>query len=494
VTGFEIFVATNGNNAAANVTAEIPGIAAVGAGREQAVDAGYFPALASHVLDAEAWGLLAATLGSRTNCATFVKRFWWGDQVGPSHKGGNPTMGMQMILRQAQNEPESVEDWSTAVGRFRAAEAEVERLAAERDSVAAALRDRPRWARHLNEIEGQLRRLEHRTSALQEAAAEANRTHATAWIALDTATAAYREHRADRPGFWVSLSTWFRAGREWDAEHRRRKAAPEAAETACRSRQADVDRLIGERAATEEEIRHQIRQCDHARSMLSTITATLSDAWRRWPNCVPDPSAYPADGDAIQLCTPWADAAFTTARNRVTLEALRMHKAFILGAAKQIRGNLSVAAAVLDGSPKVGDEALRAAWQTLFLVVPVISTTFASLPRLIGRLGRESLGWLFIDEAGQATAQQAVGGLWRARRTVVVGDPQQLEPIVPLPVAAQRTLLRQYGSPKSGSRARPRCSASPTDSTPTARSLTIRSGTARHGSVRHYAYTVAASA
>jgi hypothetical protein len=65
--------------------------------------------------------------------------------------------------------------------------------------------------------------------------------------------------------------------------------------------------------------------------------------------------------------------------------------------------------------------------------------------RLFAGLGRETLGWLFIDEAGQASPQQAVGAIWLARRSVVVGDPLQLEPVVPLPWGGQKALLRLFG-------------------------------------------------
>jgi hypothetical protein len=145
-----------------------------------------------------------------------------------------------------------------------------------------------------------------------------------------------------------------------DAEHHWRRSLRDIAETACRSRQAERDLRALDHVAINDEIRDLIAQRNQAQNTLSAITATLTNAWQCWPDCVPDPAVYGADRDAIQLCTPWADAAFTTARNQVTLEALRLHKAFILGAARQIFGNLSIAAAVLEGNPRVGDEALRA--------------------------------------------------------------------------------------------------------------------------------------
>jgi hypothetical protein len=76
------------------------------------------------------------------------------------------------------------------------------------------------------------------------------------------------------------------------------------------------------------------------------------------------------------------------------------------------------------GSPRIGDEALWAAWQTLFLVVPAISTTFASLPRLFGRLGRESLGCrghLLTTCLRYSTTFRAIRGergIWRVTKAL----------------------------------------------------------------------------
>jgi superfamily I DNA and/or RNA helicase len=84
-------------------------------------------------------------------------------------------------------------------------------------------------------------------------------------------------------------------------------------------------------------------------------------------------------------------------------------------------------------------------WRTLFLVTPVVSTTFASVRTLIGALPEGTLGWLVVDEAGQALPQAAVGSLLRTRRAVIVGDPLQLPPVVTLPWRLTRSICRAFG-------------------------------------------------
>ena len=170
----------------------------------------------------------------------------------------------------------------------------------------------------------------------------------------------------------------------------------------------------------------------------------------RWGDRVPDGPEYteterPELIERRELSAPWADEEFSRARTRLFLAALALHKAFILNAGPRLSRNLNAMMDILDGVGRPKDEAaILAAWQTLFLVVPVVSTTFASVGRMFAGLRRESLGWLLVDEAGQAAPQNAVGALWRCRRAVIVGDPLQLEPVVTLPWGGQRALLEEF--------------------------------------------------
>ena len=189
------------------------------------------------------------------------------------------------------------------------------------------------------------------------------------------------------------------------------------------------------------------------REELKRDRARLEDCRALWGDRFPrleDWHAGPEDRNAVrrrELSSPWMDETLLDARVRLFVAALDLHRAVLANAPDLLRKNLNAALDVVKGAapPNLPSEVVQAAWQLFFLVVPVVSTTFASVDRMFGAFGRETLGWLFIDEAGQASPPQAVGALWRSRRAVVVGDPRQLEPVVTLPWSAQNRIRAHFG-------------------------------------------------
>ena len=160
-----------------------------------------------------------------------------------------------------------------------------------------------------------------------------------------------------------------------------------------------------------------------------------------------DGSFFALNYQVRQTSSPWLDLETAKCRQDLFESAMNLHKAFIDGAAKQIRHNCALF--VADYCMKTlgtdeRDKLFGDLWSTFFLVVPVVSTTFASVANMLNGLGCNALGWLLIDEAGQALPQAVVGALLRCQRAVVVGDPLQIEPIVTLPETLTTKICEQF--------------------------------------------------
>lgn len=147
---------------------------------------------------------------------------------------------------------------------------------------------------------------------------------------------------------------------------------------------------------------------------------------------------YPKKDDQItdpsrQRNACWQFKEINKLRSDIFIAALQLHEAWLFEALrdnKLFRMQVMQINDVVLGKRHDNDVSI---WQILFMIVPVISTTFASLGRMFKTMPSESIGWLMIDEAGQAIPQAAVGGLLRAKKAVVVGDPLQIEPVFTSP-------------------------------------------------------------
>ncbi len=458
IRGFEIVVASSNNGAVENITRELPGLDAIAADAQRLR---YFQSISDWLAGEEGrtWGLFAAVLGNQRNVSEFrfkairdedrgllaylaaavgVKTVVGGAQ----NVGGEVTSGPkppEVVIREAppNGHRDALKRWEEARTRFkdaidtaRAAASDLEALrkdCLQRDALKTAFIEKHAKAKEL------LARSERHQDAFQSA----RRAHVQSAEALARAEQHLQEHRLQRPLWWQRLLRVV-AARTWSGENAKRMRTVRAAREAERVAAAALQ--THEHSAAQAEA--QYRAAIHDVEQIGTAHRQLSEHIERTAGSLHaqvlstssiEHSTDEAARSSLHLTSPWFSQAAQRQRDAVFIAALELQRAFIGAAAHPIRQNLAAlfGTAKLDSKERVS--LLPHLWSTLFLVVPVISTTFASVGRLFSSLPSGSFGWLLIDEAGQATPQAAVGALMRSKRAVVVGDPLQIEPVVSLP-------------------------------------------------------------
>jgi hypothetical protein len=145
----------------------------------------------------------------------------------------------------------------------------------------------------------------------------------------------------------------------------------------------------------------------------------------------------------IHLSSPLNNKRINAGKVNLFVQALNIHKNFIVANKTEIVNNLRLVNSLFAG--KIHDaEAAKAIWQTLFLVVPVVSTTYASFGNLFKDLGAGDLGVLISDESGQAMPHVCIGALWRTKYAMIVGDPLQIDPVVNITQEIDKKLIEKY--------------------------------------------------
>jgi AAA domain len=451
LTGFEIVVASSNNGAVDNVTREIPAVAAIDEHwRGRAKDLEGLELVAARLMSKNgdgsppppeglAWGLIAAPLGKAENRSRFVDTGWWTERRDKEDKRPPPPAGFRDLLVRwsAQCDPAA---WKEAVRAFREAHGRATALRDERLGVSEALGRIP-------ELEAELRAPRDAERAARDqviASRPQRKALATELPELDNERRrleeAREQHRRAMPFFLR-----FRARAIWRADDEDLARKLDAADARLAEIRVDLASFKADDEAYEE-----------ARDTAAPLESALDDAieivarYRKKDGAVLPDFDWSNDRDARERCAPWSDVEWNEARSELFLAAFDLHRAFLVGAALEMREGLAGMMEFLKGDapPNVDHDAVLAAWRLFFMAVPVASTTFASFGRLFGGIGRESLGWLLIDEAGQATPQNAVGALWRCRRSVVTGDPLQLEPVSTIPSSLEDAILRRRGIEK----------------------------------------------
>jgi len=500
--GFEIVVASSNNGAVENVTLELPQRDKVD--ESWLPEAEYFAELGELVAGKPAWGLISGPLGSKTRRTKFVERYFYGQRPSASEGKADPAAendadldsdaGIDNIVEglftsasagaendngsqdeealppETENEPKgflgwlgenaeinatrSSEErqvlWLQAVADYEAVKATARKACSDadriRELVQAICQARGTIADKLKALRALEQQLTDVASQLTRLDAEESRpANMTLKQCLDTLT----QHQYRKPGFLANLFSLWRTQRDWNTmqellEGQRDLAKAEFARITRLAKQLDASReslqkqIVDKNRALQQSKDKEQALTRDATELASTCRADHLLAWLQ--------EGVIGRGDAIELAEPWRIEGWRQARARVFIQALKLHRTFFGLEASRMRSNLYLINGLLTGSRYQGlsRDAIRSAWASLFMVVPVLSSTFASFARSFGSLGASEIGWLFVDEAGQAPPQAAVGALWRSRRALLVGDPLQLKPIVTVSDAALEHMRTRY--------------------------------------------------
>lgn len=454
LTGYEMVVVSANNAAVENVTAEIPARDAIHSRWHGEAD--YFADIATEILaeadahkdeatKSEAWGLVAARLGNKGNRSTFYSEFWF-DKKSPRTNEPVPDSPPRMQTRLAQWRDGSTphKSWNEARDDFARSEQRVDALLTKRRQAQERLRQLPRAIEVERSEVNYAARIHSDLLVIKEKLVVGRNAVELACRESALAVAAHDRHVTAKPGILETLFTFGRVVREWRAVLQPVEDHLHAADVALHHAETHL-RQLEDRTG---ELRRELVDAEAARRQ---AFAFLTDLRSRIDiDKTEIGSSYPDDawvGKTRELQAPWLDAELDAARSDLFLAALQLHQDFLANAAADMsRGLRAALEIVAGGGPrKLEAEKRRAAWQLFFLVVPLVSTTFASFGRMFGDVGPESIGWVFVDEAGQASPQYAAGAIWRAQRVVAVGDPLQLQPVVTIPQKAQRDIATAFG-------------------------------------------------
>lgn len=470
--GFEMVVASTNNAAVENISRDLPKTESLGLSdrpherswrdADGRATFGYLKTVAHNIaakngkgeydelsIKEEPWGLIACALGKKANRDAFVQRL----NVDVPKSADKPPKGYDPEKHQ------SLWTWRRNYRGPSFTQARQSFLTADR-KVKETLKQLERYATLHAELRGQTE------AGYTALAAHHEQNACSAWVSaqsalrdLDTEWALCNSQldglraeeqliTATRPGFLSRLlkrPAYLEYQSELAANHRQQR------DWFRRRRTIQERRLEAQKA--ERAAAQAYRQTEDALAKLRADwhgkLAKLEQLARDFPQAECPPHPDDLEQEHWQIEGLWWGESLNAQRSELFVAALQLHEAWLAEVmkAKRFIDNVFAISHLLSGYPLIEKEHAISVWRSLFMVVPVVSSTFASFATQFRDLGPKTLGWLFIDEAGQAVPQAAVGALWRAQRAVVVGDPLQIEPVFTVPIKLIEALAKTSGLP-----------------------------------------------
>lgn len=458
--GHEILVASTNNKAVENVSKELPLKSQIA---DDIGDLQYFKTISDALSsgDEETWGLSASVLGNSKNRGQFINKAWWDYHSGLRSYFMSITGqlnyevdddGEEIIPRIIEecDPPLSVEDakrrWKEARKSFNIALSKVQdainKSQEAYETLTSARKIKEEIERRLAEssaLKSQIEKSGTEQTLLQAKLDQENKR-------LEDSQTKTHQSKDVKPSFFKRLFSrdeW----KKWKTAHDLLVSDQQQIERDYDKAKTKLEECTKTLLKVQNSLSEIQKQIQPHQTEYEALLAKVNSASNICGEKLVTDDLWTLDHEKQQIFSPNFTDETQRLRDDVFVESVRLHKAFIDASSKQLRQNLGAFFSCLSGKALPDDKQalLPHLWSSAFLMTPVVSTAFASVGRMLKTMPKESIGWLLIDEAGQATPQAAIGAIYRAKRVMCVGDPLQIEPVVTLPSALVEGISRHIG-------------------------------------------------
>lgn len=434
-----IVVASSNNGAVENISKELPLKGEVKGYEDQI---GYFREVSEQCLDKSYWGTIAAVLGNKENQRKLIRSIWDGNSK-------EETYTLKRYL--ADHEPTKAE-WQEVVSSFKRKLSEVK---AEKSRLANLKND----AESMEKIHLQREEAANRLAFDEKAFNKQELALHSFADELEKSRQRREEVKSEidllqsaRPGFFTY---WF--SKETRTHYKKAVVSTFTEYNELTAKITELKNASQEHSLRLEQLKKEqeqsLRDYDQINNEYEQLLDSTEKARLELKGAYADASFWQRiESKESQESSPWYSKKLKQLQSELFIEAMKVNELFILRAnatSSRIRTTLDGFFHFLKTGGNLTEKEIQAMWNTFWLIVPVVSSTFASIQRMFSSLGTGSIPWLFVDEAGQAVPQAAAGAIWRSKRAVIVGDPFQIEPVVTIPEQIINNLSRYFGLDKS---------------------------------------------
>ena len=434
-----IVVTSSNNGAVENISKELPLKSEV-KGYSDLV--GYFRQVSEECLDEKYWGIIAAVLGNKENQRKLIGCIW----------NGNSEKETYTLKQHLADYKPTEEEWLGVVSSF---ERKLSEVKAEKSRLTGFMQN----AENIEKIRLKLEDIAYRLTVDEKELD--TRIEASNLLSAEIDESRRRREevktemqllQSTRPSFFTY---WFSK----DVRTQYKKAVASvlseyniSGERLARQN-AELQKLCTEIETLKSKWEKSKREHDEIDEQYKLLLNSVEKAREELKGAYADASFWQRiESKEVQETTPWYSETLKRLQSELFVEAMKVNELFLLRAnatSSRIKTTLDGFFNFLKTGGNLTEKEIQAMWNTFWLVVPVVSSTFASIQRMFSSLGTGSIPWLFVDEAGQAVPQAAAGAIWRSKRAVSVGDPFQIEPVVTIPEQIINNFSRYFGLDKT---------------------------------------------